>query len=254
MSLRPYYIIWCTDTLRLRIDPVRLMGVLPAHLPAVMEDAIKAVTTAHKDGTLTGAVVHADTFDRGKTNYTSVPSDLIADLICTRGISPLVGVSLTPMSAFEIAPALEVADVASTPRGPGIHRALVGAVADRLRSTCNELLETLEAITDHASQFADVSEDELGDYIPVPPEALGAILALCEPTRDRVIAWPIVRADARTSLGVITHSLQPKDGFGHALKDSTTAGLLQEHEGANAGDRHEQAVAALLPDVHGVDQ
>ena len=253
MSLRPYYIQWCTDTLLLRIDPGHLLGIDPT-LPVVMEDAIKAVTTAYKDGFLTGAVVKADTFARGKTNYTSVPKDQIADILRARGISPLIGVSITPLSALEDRPGLDTGDVASTPRGPGIHRALVGAVADRLRSTCNELLETLEAITDHASQFADVSRDEIGDYIPVPPEALGAILALCEPARDRVIAWPIVRADARTSLGVITHNLQPKDGFGHALKDSTTAGLLQEHEGANAGDRHEQAVAALLPDVHGVDQ
>ena len=50
----------------------------------------------------------------------------------------------------------------------------------------------------------------------------------------------------------ITHELtKANDGLGHTAIDSTADGLLQEHAGAEAGDKHEQLLSAALGHGYG---
>lgn len=130
-----------------------------------------------------------------------------------------------------------------------LHREVYKRLMVKLATVQVEVSEALHAMNKAFNGTATPPEHP--DYLPacLSVSVIDSILHLARLDRGsrNLYLHDLLSAEMRSSLQTIAHELtKADDGLGHTAIDSTTEGLMQEHAGAEAGDRHEQMLAAAL--------
>lgn len=237
------------------MDPSKLPG-LPEELPVDM-DALLRVLAINVD-LYEAATVNFMGIDYDATEMARLPAGprseaAFVDLVKQDGVlalkrfatirvTPIIPTISEPMPAF-----------VSTETGSLIHRHAVEAIRVKLGTLLVEVSEARAALE---SLIQQASPSDAPFYVPVAPTLGVDILALGKMSisvksdeTGGFHPYAVLPASTREILQSVTHALTPDNGLGHTHQDSTPEGLMREHEGSLAGDRHEQLLRkAVVPE------
>lgn len=130
---------------------------------------------------------------------------------------------------------------------------------DLLRRTIGSLQVLVTDLTEAADTLRTLDRSADGVYLPLPPalyqslHKLWAFDPVCCDSKQQQTVFSVEIADTYAVANLkdvllgITDSNPVKDDLGHSHERSTPLSLIHEHEGASAGDQHEQIVAQQFP-------
>jgi hypothetical protein len=242
----PYRILLTTPLATKTLDPALIPGI-PAEPPVVMAELVMALLGLSYD-----ELQHATLSIDGLYGALNLEHDrILHETLSSEAFYRLCTVRVVPTTTITAPVEALTAVIEGADGLERVHVELIKALRVKLRTVQTEVTEALAALDrwDAVAVPAGSGEVPVPYLPPMPEAAINAILRLTWKGRDSTTFHlrDLMPGSARSALQLITHELtKADDGVGHTMFDSTAAQLILEHEGAEAGDQHEQMLHAAL--------
>ena len=249
--MKHYYILLSTPFSTWTLDPLRIPD-LPDYPPVDMEVLVNTLAAMSRSLICLAAIKVVHTPERDSVTEAQMYRAIQAEGVET--FRHYCSVRVIPCGAWRAEDPKPEPDTAVTGEGDQLrmHRDVYKGLMTKLATVEVEVSETLHAMTTWINNHNEAGVEDRLNYLAavLPTSVVHSILHLArlDPNSRNLYLRDLLSAEVRSSLQTITHELsKADDGLGHTAIDSTAEGLLQEHAGAEAGDKHEQLLSAAWP-------